>query len=525
MIIALVIGLTTAALAAGLSASIARKNAQRQQQGRLVQAQAVAQALVASAKTEAQAETRSAHAMALSDSLDQRSAAVAELSKVAAALDDREASLLGADHEVAAALETVDQRQRSLDEATREIQSLRDRAAGLDRDTDKRIAGVAHVLEQRASVSAKALIDDMTSRWLQDAQARAAAQIRAIEQTAADPAYDRQAKRLMEIAGPRYQHHYLTERNVANLRCGTDIVTVLVDNDRAVLKALEQVSGLTLQVSDDKDAIRMEGIDGVGREMIRRAFSRLERKREAGDEARKAPEEWAQKAQEAVHQEIAALGKKAFTTLHVQKAHPEIVGLVGALNFRTSYTQNQWWHAVEAAYLAGMIAAEMGIDEKLARRSTLMHDIGKALTHKIDGSHAVIGAEIARRLGEPEIVANAIGSHHNDEPQNSVYAYLTAATDAMSGARPGARREATEGFSTKVEDLERIGFERRGVSHAHAVHGGRELRVYVRERDVDDATVVEMSGEIAAQISEEMTFPGQIKVTVIRAFEAVATAN
>ena len=247
MIIALVIGLTTAALAAGFSASIARKNAQREQQQRLVQAQAAAHALVASAKTEAQAETRSAHAMALSDSLDQRSAAVAELSKVAAALDDREATVLGADHEVAATLESVDQRQRSLDEATREIQSLRDRAAGLDRDTDKRIAGVAHVLEQRASVSAKALIDDMTSRWLQDAQARAAAQIRAIEQTAADPAYDRQAKRLMEIAGPRYQHHYLTERNVANLRCGTDIVTVLVDNDRAVLRALEQVSGLTLQ--------------------------------------------------------------------------------------------------------------------------------------------------------------------------------------------------------------------------------------------------------------------------------------
>ncbi len=525
MIIALVIGLTTAALAAGLSASIARKNAQRDHQDRLAQAHAAAQAVVASAKTQAHAESRSAQALVLSDSLALRSAALAELSSVATSLDQREASVHSADQELAATLDTLEQRQRNLDEASREIQSLRDRATGLERDTDKRIVGVAHVLEQRASVSAKALIDDMTSRWLQDAQARAAAQIRAIEQTAADPAYDRQAKRLMEIAGPRYQHHYLTERNVANLRCGTDIVTVLVDNDRAVLRALEQVSGITLQVSDDRDAIRMEGIDGVGREMIRRAFSRLERKREAGDEARKAPEEWAKKAQEAVHQEITALGKKAFATLHVQKAHPEIVGLVGALNFRTSYTQNQWWHAVEAAYLAGMIAAEMGIDEKMARRSTLMHDIGKALTHKIDGSHAVIGAEIARRLGEPEIVANAIGSHHNDEPQNSVYAYLTAAADAMSGARPGARREATEGFSTKVEDLERIGFERRGVSHAHAVHGGRELRVYVRERDVDDATVVEMSGEIASQISEEMTFPGQIKVTVIRSFEAVATAN
>jgi ribonuclease Y len=525
MLIALIIGLTTAALAAGFSTSIARKNAQREQAERVQRAKQAADALVVAAKNEAQAHARSTHAAALSASLEQRSAAVTELSSVAAVLDAREATLANADAEISSTVETVEQRQRGIDEASREIQSLRDRANGLERDTEKRIAGVATVLEQRASVSAKALIDDMTSRWLQDAQARAAAQIRAVEQTAADPAYDRQAKRLMEIAGTRYHHHYLTERNVATLRCGPEIVSVLVDNDNAIHRALEQVSGITLHVSDDKDALRMEGIDGVGREMIRRALARLERKREAADEARQAPQEWAQKAQEAVAQDIRMLGKKAFTTLGVQKAHPEIVDLVGALNFRTSYTQNQWWHAVEAAYLASMIAAEMGLDVRLARRATLMHDIGKALTHKIDGSHAVIGADIARRLGEAEIVANAIGSHHNDEPQNSVYAYLVAAADAMSGARPGARREMAEGFSAKVEDLERIGFERRGVSHAHAVHGGRELRVYVRERDVDDATVVEMSGEIAAQISEEMTFPGQIKVTVIRAFEAVATAN
>jgi ribonuclease Y len=172
-----------------------------------------------------------------------------------------------------------------------------------------------------------------------------------------------------------------------------------------------------------------------------------------------------------------------------------------------------------------MMAAELGLDEKLARRATLMHDIGKALTHKIEGSHAVIGADIARRLGEPEIIANAIGAHHTDEPFNSAYAYLVAAADAMSGARPGARREQTEGFSTKLEDLERIGLNYRGVLGAHAVHGGRELRVYVREKDVDDLRVVEMSGEIAEQISEQLTFPGQIKVTVIRSYEAVATAS
>jgi ribonucrease Y len=201
------------------------------------------------------------------------------------------------------------------------------------------------------------------------------------------------------------------------------------------------------------------------------------------------------------------------------------VDLVGALNYRTSYTQNQWLHAVEASFLSGMMAAELGLDVKLARRATLMHDIGKALTHQIEGSHAVIGADIARKLGEDEIVANAIGAHHADEPPHSVYAYLVAASDAMSGARPGARRETTDLFSHRVEDLERIGLNYDGVQRAHAVHGGRELRIYVDEQRVNDVAVVELSTEIAEQIAEQMTFPGQIKVTVIRSFEAMATAN
>jgi ribonuclease Y len=329
----------------------------------------------------------------------------------------------------------------------------------------------------------------------------------------------------MEIAATRYHHHYLTERAMNNLRVGKDMVAMLLDNSRAMHGALERVSGLQLLVNDDQDAVRLDGLDGVGKEMVRRALGRLVKKPETIDDAKKDPEAWAKRTREHLEQEIRSLGKRAFQTLGIPKAHPEIVDLVGALNYRTSYTQNQWWHAVEASYLAGMMAAELGLDEKLARRATLMHDIGKALTHKIEGSHAVIGADIARRLGEPEIVANAIGAHHADEPCNSVYAYLVAASDAMSGARPGARRELAEGFTAKVEDLERIGLSRRGVIDAHAVHGGRELRVYVRERDVDDLAVVEMSTDIANQIAEEMTFPGQIKVTVIRAFEATATAN
>jgi ribonuclease Y len=172
-----------------------------------------------------------------------------------------------------------------------------------------------------------------------------------------------------------------------------------------------------------------------------------------------------------------------------------------------------------------MMADELGLDLQLARRAALMHDIGKALTHELDGSHAVIGADYARRLGETEAVANAIGAHHTDEPFGSAYAYLVAAADAMSGGRPGARRQTDETYVSRIEDLERITRGFRGVSEAFAVQGGREVRVYVEEGRVDDLGAVNLSTEIAQKISQEMRFPGQIRVTVIRELKAVEVAS
>lgn len=525
MLLAVLAGLVIAVIAAVLASRAAAAEASRAARQVVDQARGEAAAAVKAAELEAAAAAKAIETAARTEALEARTAADDALAKDEASIERRAEALLRVESELAAREDAIAQQEEQIDQVSREVQSRRDRAHGLERDAGRRLAAMRADLEARAGTTGAELIARLGQAWIDDAKARAAAMVRAIDQTAADPAHEREAKRVMEIAGARYQHHYLTERAMNNLRVGPDLVRLLLDGDGAMHKALERVSGLQLLVNDDKDAVRLDGLDGVGKEMVRRAIGRLIKKPETIDDARKDPDAWATKAREHLEQEIRALGKRAFQTLGIQKAHPEIVDLVGALNFRTSYTQNQWWHAVESAYLAGMMAAELGLDEKLARRATLMHDIGKALTHKIEGSHAVIGADIARRLGEPELVANAIGAHHADEPCNSVYAYLVAASDAMSGARPGARRELAEGFTAKIEDLERIGMSRRGVLHAHAVHGGRELRVYVRERDVDDLTVVEMSTEIANQIAEEMTFPGQIKVTVIRSFEATATAN
>ena len=514
-----------AVLAAVATALAIRAGARRRANAAVDVARAEAEAARRSAALEAAAARRAAETAARAETLELRAAFDADAAAAAERIARREEALAHREGEARALDAEVEQRAAAIDERHRELQSRRDRAHGLERDAERRLREARARLEERAGTTADDLARELARVAIEEARADAAARIRVVDQSTADPAHDREARRVMEVAAGRYQNHFLTERNVSNLRLEPPIAELLVADGGVFHAALQEVSNVQLLLAEDGSAVRLDSQDGVGKEVARRTIGKLAKKPQTIDEARRAPTEFVQKIREQLEQEIRTLGKKAFQVLEIPKAHPEIVGLVGALNYRTSYTQNQWLHAVEASFLAGMMAAELGLDEKLARRATLMHDIGKALTHKIEGSHAVIGADIARRLGEPEIVANAIGAHHTDEPFNSAYAYLVAAADAMSGARPGARREQTEGFSTKLEDLERIGLRYRGVDRAHAVHGGRELRVYVHERDVDDLRVIELSGEIADQIAEELTFPGQIKVTVIRAFEAVATAS
>jgi ribonuclease Y len=195
------------------------------------------------------------------------------------------------------------------------------------------------------------------------------------------------------------------------------------------------------------------------------------------------------------------------------------------MQFRTSYGQNILKHSVQVAHLSGIIAAELGVDEAMARRAGLLHDIGKALTHEQDGSHALIGAEIAKRCGESEIVRNAIAAHHNEEPQNSVIAHLVIAADALSGARPGARREILGTYIKRLEDLERISLGFNGVEKSYAVQAGREIRVIVENSKVNDDQAYLLSKDIAKKIEEELTYPGQIKVCVIRETRAVEFAK
>jgi ribonuclease Y len=495
------------------------------------------------------AEVRSASLMQLLSAIRASSTTEAtEIRRGASLMAREEAEMAGAaldavaqvrESELSTRDAQLEARRKTIERLTAEVSQRRQRmdvtrAAEKAREDERRrmSAEVATldrqrlvVLEERAGASRVSLRSAIIETEVETARVAGVQLVRALDQSGSDPDQIRRAKRVMGIAVGRFSGHYLTERLLSTVPIPAGLsLTQLAGPDESNLRAIEAVANVKLTPTESGDAVRLEGLDGVGREVVRRTLTWMGRNTRAAADAAVIARS-AREISSALDRELMDLGRRAFAALEIPRAHDEIVSLVGRLNYRTSFTQNQWKHAVEAAFLCGMMADELDLDIKVARRAALMHDIGKALTHAMDGSHAVIGADYARRLGESEIVANAIGAHHTDEPFSSPYAYLVAAADAMSGARPGARRQMEDNYVARLDDLERITRGFRGVEEAYAVQGGREVRIYVAEDQIDDRAAIGMSSEIAAKISAEMTFPGQIRVTVIREMRAIEVAN
>lgn len=514
----------SAVVGLAVAAVLARRAARGRADARRAAARAEGAAIRRAAELDAEAARLAAEAEAREQALEVRAQLEAELSTRVEELARREERVATREGAVAAEWAEAQARIEAVNAREREAQSRGDRARNAQKEAARLRDEALAQLEAQAGVTAEAVRAQLSEAWIEEAKAEAGNRLRLLDQQAGDPDWVRQAKRIMGVAVQRYRGHYLTERQLTNIALPPGLAVKLTANGGLLLGAIAEGAGVKLELSETGEKVRIDSGDGVAREVARRALQRII-KGTAPSELDRDPKRWVEQLATNLDREIMDLGKRAFAELEIPRAHPDIVRLVGRLNYRTSYSQNQWKHAIEAAFLGGMMAAELDLDVKLTRRATLMHDIGKSLSHEIEGSHAVIGADYARRLGEQEIVANAIGAHHADEPPMSIYAYLVAAADAMSGARPGARREQTEQYSTRLEDLERIGASFRGVERAIAVQGGREVRVYVRQDHVDDLRAVELSSEIARRIADELTFPGQIKVTVIRSFEAVEIAN
>ncbi len=288
------------------------------------------------------------------------------------------------------------------------------------------------------------------------------------------------------------------------------------------IRALENATGINVIIDDTPEAVILSGFDPIRRQVARITLERLIQ------DGRIHPariEEMVEKVSEEMDQTIKERGEAASFEVDVHGLHPEIIRLLGRLSFRTSYGQNVLKHSQEVAHLTGLMAAELGCNIHEAKRAGLIHDMGKALTHEVEGSHAILGYEVAKRHGESEIIANAVGAHHSEMPMNSLTAVLVQAADAMSASRPGARSETMQHYIKRLEQLETISREFTGVDKAYAIQAGREVRLVVQPDAINDAEAAQMARDVARRIESEMTYPGQIRVTVIRETRSIEMAK
>lgn len=375
------------------------------------------------------------------------------------------------------------------------------------------VEAVRQKLEETAGLTRdearRALLDEMT----QQARADGAKLVRQIENEAREEA-DRRAKKIVSIAIERMAGEFVAERSMSVVPLpNDDMKGRIIGREGRNIRAIEAATGVDLVIDDTPEVVVISCHNPVRRELARLALERLMQ------DGRIHPgriEEVVRKAEHDLDATIREAGQRAVIELGLHGVHPELVRLVGMLKYRYSYAQNVLMHSIECAYIAGAMAAELGLNVKQARRAGLLHDIGKALTHEVEGSHAVLGGEIARKYGESAKIVNAIAAHHEEVKAETILAPLVDAADALSGARPGARREVLESYAKRLEDLERISNSFDGVQKSFAVQAGREIRIIVDPGTVGDDRAALLARDIAKRIEQEMTYPGQIRVTVIR---------
>ena len=413
-----------------------------------------------------------------------------------------------------------------------EFRKLEERAGALDRveqgldgqraDLDRLGEERREVLEQAAGLTADQAKAELIGGIQNQAKREAALLVRDTENEARRDGEQR-ARRIVTLAIQRVATEQTSESVVSVLHLPSDEMKGrIIGREGRNIRAFESVTGVNLIIDDTPEAVLLSCFDPVRREVGRLALERLvldgrihpQRIEEAYDQSKAEVEQLCVRA-----------GEDALVELAITDLHPELVTLLGRLRYRTSYGQNVLRHLVESAFIAGMMASELGMDPVLLKRCTVLHDIGKALTHEVEGSHALIGAEIARRYGESADVVHAIEAHHNEVEVRTVEAVLTQAADAISGGRPGARRESLEAYVKRLERLEQIASAQEGVEKVFAMQAGREIRVMVKPERVDDIQAQVIARDVAKQVEEELTYPGQIRVTVVRESRATEFAR
>ena len=430
-------------------------------------------------------------------------------------LERREARLAEREQRLDEEVRKVEGRSAALDQLRTELDQER---SSLDRLGEER----REVLERAAGLTAEQAKAELIAGIASQAKREAAVTVRDIESNARKDG-DKRARKIVTLAIQRIASEQTSESVVSVLHLpGDEMKGRIIGREGRNIRAFESVTGVNLIIDDTPEAVLLSCFDPVRREVGRLTLERLVL------DGRIHPqriEEAHERSRADVEQLCVRAGEDALTEFGITDMHPELSALLGRLRYRTSYGQNVLKHLIESAHIAGIMASELGLDPALLRRGTLLHDIGKALTHEVEGSHALIGAEIARRYGEPEDVVHAIEAHHNEVEVRTVEAVLTQAADAISGSRPGARRESLEAYVKRLERLEEIASAHQGVEKVFAMQAGREIRVMVKPDQVDDIHAQVIAHDVAKQVEEELAYPGQIRITVVRESRATEYAR
>jgi len=417
---------------------------------------------------------------------------------------------------------SIDRRAESLDKREHTLSSMQGQIAKAEKDLEDAIAEERENLERIAGMTSEQARAELINRIQDDVKKEAAAIIREAETRAREEA-DKRARNIVGIAIQRVAADHTAESTVSVVHIPSDDMKGrIIGREGRNIRAFEAMTGINLIIDDTPEAVILSSFDPVRREIGRIT---LETCIADGRIHPARIEEMFNKAELLVNQQVHEAGEQAAFDSGIHGLHPEIIRTLGRLKFRTSYGQNVLKHSLEVSYLAGVMASELGVDVQLAKRAGLLHDLGKAIDHEIEGPHAVIGADLARRMNEPAAIVHAIEAHHADVEPNTVEAVLVQAADAISAGRPGARRETLESYIKRLEKLEAVANAHRGVERTYAMQAGREIRVMVKPEQISDADATVLAREIAKQIEDELEYPGQVKVMVIRESRAVDFAK